>query len=52
MHAKGYGRFLIIREPTAKMPADLGGVIYEVLPGDPQTGELERRLKRFIETQL
>jgi hypothetical protein len=52
VQSKGHERILIIREPTAKMPADLGGVIYEVLPEDSQMSGLEERLKRFIETQL
>ena len=51
-HAKGRGRFLIVREEGAKMPADLGGSIYVKLTDRTNIGPLEVRLKRFLETSI
>jgi hypothetical protein len=50
--AKGHDRVLIIREAGAKMPADLGGVVYENLVGRSKTSGLKERLQRFIEGAL
>jgi predicted nucleotide-binding protein len=51
-HAKGHERVLIIKEEGAKMPADLGGVVYEALADRSDTSRLEERILRFIETSL
>jgi hypothetical protein len=51
-HAKGHERVLIIREEGAKMPADLGGVIYEPLATISDSGGLAQRVHRFIEEAM
>ena len=51
-HAKGHERVLIIREQGAKMPADLGGVVYETLADRSNTSDLEERIRMFIEASL
>ena len=51
-HSKGHERVLIIREQGAKMPADLGGVVYETLDDRSSTRGLEERLRRFLETAI
>ncbi|HEX7180509.1 MAG TPA: nucleotide-binding protein [Thermoanaerobaculia bacterium] len=51
-HAKGHERVLIIREEGAKMPADLGGVVYETLADRSNTSGLEERLRRFVEAAI
>jgi hypothetical protein len=51
-HAKGHKRVLIIREEGAKMPADLGGIIYENVPDMSDTSALESRLQSFRDEAL
>lgn len=48
MRAKGHRRVLIIREEGAKMPADLGGVIYESFTNK----SLEERLELFLKKSI
>jgi hypothetical protein len=50
--AKGHQRVLIIREAGAKMPADLGGVIYESLGERGNVRDLEDRLRVFLEASI
>src|SRR5262245_31228721 len=52
MRAKGHRRVLVIREEGAKMPADLGGVIYEPLTDRGDIRGLEERLRRFLEASI
>jgi len=52
MHAVGRERTLIIRETTAKMPADLGGGLYSPLSNRRKTSAIETDLRKFLETQL
>jgi hypothetical protein len=52
MNAVGRERTLIIRETSAKMPADVGGGIYLPLADRNNTSTIEHDLRRFIETQL
>jgi CAP12/Pycsar effector protein, TIR domain len=51
-HAKGHERVLVIREQGAKMPADLGGVVYETLTDRSNVHGLEERLQRFLEVAI
>ena len=51
-NAKGHERILIIREQGAKMPADLGGVVYEALPDRSDVQGLEERLRRFLQVAI
>ncbi len=51
-HSKGHERVLIIREAGAKMPADLGGVVYETLLDRSDVGGLEERLRKFVEAAI
>jgi hypothetical protein len=51
-HAKGHERVLIIREAGAKMPADIGGVVYETLSDRSDTSGLEERVRKFIEESI
>jgi predicted nucleotide-binding protein len=51
-HSKGHERTLIIREAGAKMPADLGGIVYETLPDRAHVHDLEKRLQLFLETSI
>jgi hypothetical protein len=51
-HAKGHERVLIIREEGAKMPADLGGIIYENVRDRSDTIGLESRIKRVLDESL
>jgi hypothetical protein len=51
-HAKGHERALIVRETGAKMPADLGGIIYENLLIRTDTSALETRIKRFLDESI
>jgi hypothetical protein len=51
-HAKGHERVLVIREQGAKMPADLGGVVYETLADRSDAGDLAVRLQRFLEIAI
>src|SRR5262249_42163071 len=41
-----------IREQGAKMPADLGGVVYETLVDRSDAGDLTARLQRFLEVAI
>lgn len=52
VHSKGHERVLIVREKGAKMPADLGGVIYEALADRGDVHDLEERLRLFLETSI
>jgi hypothetical protein len=52
MRAKGKERTLIVREAGAKMPTDLGGVIYEQLDDRDDISTIERKLRRFLEARL
>jgi hypothetical protein len=52
MRAKGKERTLIIREAGAKMPTDLGGVIYEQLKDRNDISTIERKLRKFLEDRL
>jgi hypothetical protein len=52
IRAKGKRRVLIIREEGAKMPADLGGVIYLSLQDRANIGPLEDQIQRFLDTTL
>ena len=50
--SKGHERVLIIREKGAKMPADLGGVVYETLSERSNTSDLDERIRKFVDTAL
>jgi hypothetical protein len=52
MSAKGPDRRLIIREGTAKMPADVGGTIYVQLNKGSNVATIEGRLRSFLESNL
>jgi len=52
IRSKGHERVLIVRENGAKMPADLGGVIYEPLADSEDVRDLEGRLRLFLETSI
>jgi hypothetical protein len=52
IHAKGKHRVLIIREEGAKMPADLGGVIYLPLKDRRKIGQVKKQIRRFLDTSL
>lgn len=52
VRSKGHERVLIIREDGARMPADLGGVIYEPLADRGDVLGLEERLRLFLETSI
>jgi hypothetical protein len=49
INAKGKDRVLIIREDTAKMPADLGGDIYLSLEDKRNIGTIKDGVRKFIE---
>ncbi len=51
-HAKGRERVLIIREEGAKMPADLGGIIYATLKDRSDIEPLEEKLRKFIDAAM
>ena len=48
IHAKGKDRVLVVREEGAKMPADLGGDIYALLPDRNHIGPILDGLRRFV----
>jgi hypothetical protein len=50
--SKGKDRVLIIREEGAKMPADLGGDIYVLLPEKRDTAKIESAVRDFLERRL
>jgi Predicted nucleotide-binding protein containing TIR-like domain len=52
MHAKGKEQVLIIREEGAKMPADLGGVIYILLKDRNDVSSIHTQLRHFLENRL
>ena len=52
IRSKGHQRVLVIREEGAKMPADLGGVIYEPLTERGDVPGLEERLRLFLEASI
>jgi predicted nucleotide-binding protein len=52
MSAKGPDRRLIIREGTAKMPADVGGTTYVQLNKGSNVATIEGRLRSFLESNL
>ncbi len=51
-HAKGSRRILVILEEGARMPADLGGVIYAALSDRSDASGLEEPVTRFIGGRL
>jgi len=52
IHSKGHERVLILREPGAKIPADLGGIVYETLADRSDIRNLKERLRLFIEEAI
>jgi hypothetical protein len=52
VRSKGHERVLILREEGAKVPADLGGIIYEPLADTPNVQDLEGRLRLFLDTSI
>lgn len=50
--SKGRERVLIIREQSAKMPADIGGNIYLLLPDRHAISSIETPLRAFVEKRL
>jgi predicted nucleotide-binding protein len=52
IRAKGKERVLIVREAGAKMPADIGGTIYALLPDQRSTAVVETAVRKFVENQL
>lgn len=48
----GHKRVLIILEKGAKMPADLGGIIYETFADRGDVLELEERLRLFLDEAI
>jgi hypothetical protein len=52
IRAKGKERVLIIREDGAKMPADLGGVVYVSLKDRTQIAPIEKPLRNFLDDRL
>jgi predicted nucleotide-binding protein len=50
--AKGPERCLVVREGKAKMPADIGGAIYEHLEKGKSVSTIESRLKQFLDNNL
>jgi len=51
-HSKGHERVLVIRGQGAKMPADLGGVVYETFADRTNVQDLNERLRRFLEVAI
>jgi hypothetical protein len=52
IHAKGNERVLIVQQEDAKMPADLGGKIYEEIDDLTDLGQLKPGLERFVSDNL
>lgn len=52
MSLKGPDRCLIVRQGSAKMPADLGGAIYLQLEDGNDVAPIEARLERFVTKNL
>jgi len=52
IRAKGKERVLIIREQGAKIPADLGGVVYLSLKDRSQIATIETQIRKFLEVRL
>jgi hypothetical protein len=52
IRAKGKERVMIIREEGAKMPADLGGVIYVSLRNREDIASIETPIRRFLDDRL
>lgn len=52
MRAKGRRRTLIIRETGAKMPADVGGIIYIALENRDNVSAVHRALQKFLSDNL
>lgn len=50
--SKGKDRVLIIREEGTKLPADLGGDIYLVLPASRDTSAIETAIRDFLDRRL
>jgi hypothetical protein len=48
INSKGKDHVLIIREKGAKMPADLGGLIYESLADRSNIGTIEDSVRKFV----
>lgn len=51
-NSKGKDRVLIIREEGVKVPADLGGDIYVVLPASRNTSVIEGQVRDFLDRRL
>lgn len=52
MSAKGPEGCLIVRQGSAKMPADLGGAIYVALRRGERVASIRGRLRQFVEQNL
>lgn len=51
-HAKGNDRVLIIRERGAKMPTDLGGLVYVTLEDRANIEPIKEDIRRFLQLRL
>ncbi|HLJ90321.1 MAG TPA: TIR domain-containing protein [Candidatus Angelobacter sp.] len=47
--AKGRTRSIIVREPNAKVPSDLGGILYLALENRASISSIETRLREHVE---
>ena len=52
IHAKGHERVLLIAESGARIPADLGGIIYAPLQNKGNISSIHEKLKSFIAKNL
>jgi predicted nucleotide-binding protein len=52
MSMRGKERTLVIREQGAKMPADLGGIIYASLEDRDKISAIDTILREFLEGRL
>ena len=50
VHAKGQQRVLIVKEADAKMPTDLGGLIYAPLADRENIDPIARQLESFVKS--
>ena len=51
-NSKGYERVLIVLEEGAKLPADLGGIVYVPMADKRNLVSIEPQMKRFIDNVL
>ena len=51
-NSKGYERVLIVLEEGAKLPADLGGIVYVPMADKRNLVNIEPQMKRFIDNVL